>query len=27
LDIGFEDLSHFYFSFKQKYGITPAELL
>lgn len=26
LDIGFENLSHFYFSFKQKYGVTPAKL-
>jgi AraC-like DNA-binding protein len=27
LDLGFENLSHFYTSFKQKYGITPAESL
>jgi AraC-like DNA-binding protein len=26
LDLGFENLSHFYRSFKQKYGVTPAEL-
>jgi AraC-like DNA-binding protein len=26
LDLGFENLSHFYTSFKQKYGITPAEI-
>ncbi|CAH0168710.1 AraC family transcriptional regulator [Chryseobacterium sp. Bi04] len=26
LDLGFENLSHFYFSFKQKYGVTPTEL-
>ncbi|HEY1871352.1 MAG TPA: AraC family transcriptional regulator [Chitinophagaceae bacterium] len=25
LDLGFENLSHFYSSFKQKYGITPAQ--
>jgi len=25
LNIGFENLTHFYFSFKQKYGATPAE--
>jgi AraC-like DNA-binding protein len=24
LDLGFENLSHFYTSFKQKYGTTPA---
>lgn len=27
LDLGFENLSHFYTSFKQKFGITPAEIL
>ena len=27
LDLGFENLSHFYTSFKKKYGITPAESL
>ncbi len=27
LNLGFEDLSHFYTSFKQKFGITPAEML
>lgn len=27
LDLGFENLSHFYFSFKQRFGETPAELL
>jgi len=27
LDLGFEDLSHFYTSFKQKFGITPAKIL
>lgn len=27
LDIGFENLSHFYTSFKKKYGITPTESL
>ena len=26
LDLGFENLSHFYTCFKKKYGITPAEL-
>jgi AraC-like DNA-binding protein len=26
LRLGFENLSHFYTSFKQKYGITPAEI-
>jgi AraC-like DNA-binding protein len=26
LDLGFENLSHFYTSFKQKYGHTPAEI-
>ena len=26
LDLGFENLSHFYTSFKQKYGVTPAEI-
>ncbi len=26
LDIGFENVSHFYYSFKQKYGVTPSEL-
>ena len=26
LDVGFENLSHFYTSFKQKYGMTPAEI-
>lgn len=27
LDIGFENLSHFYYSFKQRFGVTPASLL
>lgn len=27
LDVGFENLSHFYTSFKQKYGVTPNESL
>lgn len=27
LDLGFENLSHFYTSFKQRFGITPAEIL
>jgi AraC-like DNA-binding protein len=26
LDVGFENLSHFYTSFKQKFGMTPAEI-
>jgi AraC-like DNA-binding protein len=26
LDLGFENLSHFYTSFKQKYGVTPAQV-
>ncbi|HEX9510184.1 MAG TPA: AraC family transcriptional regulator [Puia sp.] len=26
LDLGFENLSHFYTSFKHKYGMTPAEI-
>jgi AraC-like DNA-binding protein len=26
IDLGFENLSHFYVSFKQKYGRTPAEI-
>jgi AraC family transcriptional regulator, exoenzyme S synthesis regulatory protein ExsA len=26
LDLGFENLSHFYTAFKQKYGMTPAEI-
>jgi AraC family transcriptional regulator, exoenzyme S synthesis regulatory protein ExsA len=26
LDLGFENLSHFYTSFKKKYGTTPAEI-
>lgn len=26
LDLGFENLSHFYFSFKQKFGITTSEI-
>lgn len=26
LDLGFENLSHFYTAFKQKYGHTPAEI-
>ncbi|TDW99099.1 helix-turn-helix domain-containing protein [Dinghuibacter silviterrae] len=26
LDLGFENLSHFYSSFKHKYGMTPAEI-
>ena len=27
IDLGFENLSHFYTSFKQKYGMTPAEIM
>lgn len=27
LDLGFENLSHFYTSFKNKYGVTPSESL
>lgn len=27
LDLGFEDLSHFSFAFKKKYGITPSAIL
>ncbi|RZM19674.1 MAG: AraC family transcriptional regulator, partial [Pedobacter sp.] len=26
LEVGFEDLSHFSFSFKKKYGISPNQL-
>jgi AraC-like DNA-binding protein len=26
LEVGFENLSHFYTSFKQKYGVTPASI-
>ena len=26
LDLGFENLSHFYFSFKKKYGFTTSDL-
>ncbi|HEX4375385.1 MAG TPA: AraC family transcriptional regulator [Puia sp.] len=26
IDVGFENLSHFYYSFKKKYGISPSEL-
>ena len=26
IELGFENLSHFYISFKQKYGCTPAEI-
>lgn len=26
LDLGFENLTHFYFSFKKKYGVSPAHL-
>ena len=26
LDLGFENLSHFYTCFKQKYGVTPAQI-
>src|ERR1700754_697864 len=26
LDLGFENLSHFYTAFKQKYGMTPAQI-
>ncbi|MDN3693204.1 AraC family transcriptional regulator [Chryseobacterium tructae] len=26
LDLGFENLSHFYFSFKQKFGVTTTEI-
>ena len=26
LNLGFENLSHFYTAFKQKYGMTPAEI-
>lgn len=27
MDLGFENLSHFYTCFKQKYGITPSEII
>jgi len=27
LEVGFEDLSHFSFIFKKKYGISPTQLL
>ncbi len=27
LEVGFENLSHFYSSFKQKFGVTPASIL
>lgn len=27
LEVGFEDLSHFSFSFKKKYGVSPTQLL
>ncbi|MEO6286251.1 MAG: AraC family transcriptional regulator [Dyadobacter sp.] len=27
LEVGFEDLSHFSFAFKKKYGVTPSQLL
>lgn len=27
LDLGFENLSHFYTCFKKKYGVTPTESL
>lgn len=27
LDLGFEDLSHFSFAFKKKYGVTPSAVL
>ncbi len=27
LDLGFEDLSHFSFAFKKKYGISPSDIL
>ena len=27
LEVGFEDLSHFSFAFKKKYGIAPTQLL
>jgi AraC-like DNA-binding protein len=26
LDLGFENLSHFYYSFKEKYGLTTSEI-
>lgn len=26
LDLGFENLSHFYYSFKRKYGMTTSEV-
>ena len=26
LELGFENLSHFYTSFKQKFGVTPASI-
>ena len=26
LEVGFEDLSHFSFSFKKKYGVSPVQL-
>nr|WP_260171780.1 AraC family transcriptional regulator [Pedobacter cryoconitis] len=27
LDLGFENLSHFYTSFKEKFGVTPANII
>lgn len=27
LDLGFEDLSHFSFAFKKKYGFSPSDIL
>lgn len=27
LEVGFENLSHFSYAFKKKYGISPAQLL
>ncbi|WP_346986597.1 AraC family transcriptional regulator [Chryseobacterium sp. POE27] len=26
LEVGFEDLSHFSFAFKKKYGLSPSQL-
>jgi len=26
LDLGFENLSHFYYAFKQKFGVTTSEI-
>ncbi|KFF25887.1 helix-turn-helix domain-containing protein [Chryseobacterium vrystaatense] len=27
LDLGFEDLSHFYFAFKKEFGVSPGEMI